>query len=274
MARILITGGTGRLGTELTPRLLETGWTVRILSRRPRPPATSLEIEWAVGDGGTGAGLSAALQDVDTVIHAASHPTKAHLADTAAAQRIIDLSGEHPIAHLLYISIVGIDDFPYPYYQAKLATERIIEKGPVPWTILRATQFHNFLGDLVLPTLDRAPLFFVPTDFPFQLIDEGEVASRMVELVVAGPSGRVADIGGPEILAFGEIARSWLKMQGRRRRIFHLPVPGKAATAFRAGRHTLPENCYGKITWQQWLDRRAVESRNGRSYETHIARRR
>ena len=209
----------------------------------------------------SGEGLYEALQDVDTVIHAASTPAAAKKIDTGGARRLLEIGKESGLAHFLYISIVGVDKHPFPYYQAKYETEKLIQAQEVPWTILRATQFHTFLGDMLLPAAFRLPLVFLPTDIPFQLIDEGEVAQRMLELVQSGPSGRAADIGGPEILSWRELAESWMAAQGMQRKIRHLSIPGKAAQAFRDGVHTTPDNKYGKITWQQWLDARFAETK-------------
>ena len=140
-----------------------------------------------------------------------------------------------------------------------MQAEKLIQAQEVPWTILRATQFHPFLGDLLIPALFKSPLVFLPTDIPFQLIDAGEVAQRMLELVQSGPSEYADDIGGPEILSWRELAESWMAAQGMQRKIRHLSIPGKAAQAFREGVHTTPDKKYGKITWQQWLDTRFAE---------------
>ena len=255
MTRILITGGRGELGRHLVPRLLDIGHTVRILSRTAHLPGDHPNVERAQGALATGEGLAEAVRDVDVVVHAASTPVGAKQVDTGGAQRLLDLTRQGKLAHFFYISIVGVDRHPFFYYRAKYATERLIERSAAPWTILRATQFHAFLGRLILPSFYRLPVFFIPTDFVFQLIDEGEVAQRILELIQRGPSGRAEDIGGPEILTWGEIARTWLAAQKRIRRIVHIPIPGKTAAAFRLGLHTTPEHKYGRITWEQWLEK-------------------
>ena len=254
MPRILITGGSGELGRQLVPRLLATGHTVRILSRGARPTGADPAVEWAQASLVSGEGLAAALKDVDSIVHAASTPVGAAKIDTGGARRLLELTRGSQ-THFFYISIVGVDRHPFFYYKAKYATEKLIEQSAAPWTILRATQFHAFLGRLILPSFYRLPLFLVPTDLVFQPIDEGEVALRMVDLLQQGPSGRATDIGGPEILTLGELARSWLLARGRTRRIVHLAMPGAQAAAFRQGLHTAPEHKDGSITWQVWLDK-------------------
>ncbi|KAA3643093.1 MAG: NAD-dependent epimerase/dehydratase family protein [Chloroflexi bacterium] len=256
MSHILITGGSGSLGRQLIPLLMEAGHTVRVLSRRARKASDDVSLEWAQGALASGEGVAEAVEGVDTIIHAASTPAAAKKVDIGGAQRLLEIGKKNGLAHFVYISIVGVDQHPFPYYKAKYETERLIRAQDVPWTILRATQFHTFLGDLIIPALFRMPLVFLPTDIPFQLIDVSEVGQRMTELVQQGPSEYAEDIGGPEILSWGELANSWMAAQGMQRKVRHLPIPGKVARAFREGVHTTPENRYGKISWQQWLDKR------------------
>ena len=256
MSHILITGGSGSLGRQLTPLLLDAGHTVRILSRRARKPSDDVNVEWAQAALASGEGLAEALVEIDTIIHAASTPAAAKKVDMGGAQRLLEIGKANGLDHFLYISIVGVDQHPFPYYKAKFQTEKLIRTQDVPWTILRATQFHTFLGDLIMPALFRMPLVFLPKDIPFQLIDESEVAQRMTELVQQGPSEYAEDIGGPEVLRWGDLANRWMAAQGMQRKVRHLALPGKVARAFREGVHTTPENTYGKITWQQWLEKR------------------
>jgi len=162
------------------------------------------------------------------------------------------------VQHVVYISIVGIDRIPFTYYRAKLAAERLIESSAIPWSILRATQFHTLI-DLALRGLARVPLLLVlDTGLQFQLIDPGEVADRLVDCVKTGALKRLPDIGGPQIQRLGDLARIWLAARGMKRRLVHVPFPGKLASGFRAGLNCVPGTPYGKITWLQWLQQRRV----------------
>lgn len=254
MQKILITGGTGTLGKKLTPLLLEAGFTVRILSRGPRKESFPAEVEWAEASIGTGEGLAEAVAGVDTIIHAASTPVGSAKIDTEGARKLLELGVKAGVSHFLYISIVGVDRHPFAYYKTKYATEKVVENGGVPWSILRATQFHELLDEVFLPPLFKLPfLAFVPTDFQFQLIDTGEVAARMVEVVEAGPSGRVEDIGGPEVLKMGDLSRKWVAAKRMNHKIVHIPAPGGTARGFRSGENTCPDKKYGRITWADYL---------------------
>src|SRR2546429_5743133 len=121
---ILVTGGTGALGRVLVALLREGGHEVRVLSRR-----TGADLL-------TGAGLAEALDGTDVIVHCATDGR--HDVD-ATRNLIAAASGQH----LVYVSIVGIDRIPFPYYRLKLACERLVEECGLPWTTLRATQFHD-----------------------------------------------------------------------------------------------------------------------------------
>lgn len=254
--RILVTGGTGELGRRLVSRLREEGQAVRIMSRRARPADLAPNVEWAQADLETGQGLPEAVTGVATIVHAASNPrARTRQTDVEGTRRLLAAARSAHIKHVVYISIVGIERVPYAYYQAKLATENIIAAGDVPWTILRATQFHALL-DYFLSVLTRFPIALLPTDWPSQPIAASEVAEALAHRVEAGPRGRLPDMGGPQVLRFGELARLWLAARGLKRLIVPVPLPGKAAQAFRRGYHTCPQNRQGQQTWDQWLQQK------------------
>jgi uncharacterized protein YbjT (DUF2867 family) len=262
--RILITGGSGTLGRQLTPRLQQAGYTVRILSRRPAPASTdgsgtggsgtTPAPEWAQAEIETGAGLAEALTGVDTIIHAASSAFKnTQQVDVEGTGRLLAAAKAAAIQHFLYISIVGIERIPFSYYQAKLAAEKLIEASDLPYSILRTTQFHNLL-DQMLNGLSRYPLILpLVADMRFQPIDEGEVAELMVKMVAAGPAGRVPDAGGPELKTAKEFAQAWLAARGLKRRILHLPIPGKVIAGYRQGYNCAPDRKVGRLTWADYL---------------------
>ncbi|MBL8046617.1 MAG: NAD(P)H-binding protein [Anaerolineales bacterium] len=259
MTKILITGGTGVLGRALTPRLIQQGHTVRIMSRSAQPARLAEGAEWAQAHLETSAGLEAAVAGAPIIIHCASSPMqRTRAADINGTQRLLAAARAAGATHFIYISIVGIERFPtYPYYKIKLEAERLIEASGVPYTILRATQFHDLL-DRALKAFSRFPVLFLPKDLQFQLVDAGEVAEALAACVAAGPVGRVADVGGPEVLPSGEIIAAWLAAHGLRRLVFHLPLPFPAAEGFRRGYNTCPQNRQGTITWAGWLQKKNV----------------
>lgn len=253
MTRVLVTGGNGGLGREVVAQLHAAGYMVRVMSRSAAPAAAPAGLEWAVADLATGAGLSAALEGVDVVVHAASSPARnTRAVDVDGTRRLLKCAHQARVAHLVYVSIVGCDQVSLAYYRAKTAAEALVRDGGVPWSIVRATQFHSLI-DGMLRRLARLPLFVVPPDLLLQPIDTCAAAARLAESVAAGPAGRLPDIGGPEVLRLGDMAREWLAAQGRLRRIIAMPLPGAVAAAVRRGILTCPGQHYGHVTWAEWL---------------------
>ncbi len=245
----LVTGGTGLLGSLVVERMRTAGGGVRVMSHNGRPGTVR-------GDLLTGEGLAEAVDGINTIVHCASNPVRSRQTDVAGTERLLQEAAGSGVSHFVFISIVGVDRDPYfPYYRAKLEAELTIERSPVPWTILRSTQFHSFVLGM-LGALDHVPLFMpVPKGFLLQPIDVGEVASRLVELALSEPTGRAPDVSGPEVRVFADLARSYLKVAGRSGRVVEVPVPGKTALAFRQGAHLVPGHGYGRTTWEEHLSR-------------------
>lgn len=132
----------------------------------------------------SGRGLAAAVADVAVIIHCASNPLRPRV-DSNGTRNLVEAARAAGIWHLVDISIVGVDRVPYRYYQAKLQAERLIQASGLPWTILRATQFHQLVL-LVARGLARLPLVPVPAATSFQPIDAAEVADRLTALAI-GP---------------------------------------------------------------------------------------
>lgn len=243
MSTVLLTGGTGGLGRHVAASLRERGDEVRVLSRRPGAGTHE-------GDLSTGAGLADAARGADLVVHAASDTRRLGRADLAQTENL--LKAARDANHLLYVSIVGIDAIPYVYYRRKLAGERAIASSTAPYTILRATQFHELIAFL-LRGAERLPLAPLPLDFRFQSVAAAEVATRIAELIHAEPRNQTIELGGPEVLTLGQMAELWRTGRGRPRRLVRLPVPGKIGRAFREGRNTCPEHAEGIQTWAQFV---------------------
>src|SRR6266851_6034504 len=254
MAHILVTGGNGALGREIVPRLVETGHTARIMSRHPHPSNLPPGTEWAQANLETGQGIREAVSGIDTIIHAATSVVRhTQQIDLDGTRLLLEQARTAGVSHVIYVSIVGIDRIPFPYYRHKLAAEAVIEGAGIPLSILRATQFH-YLLDLFLSAFTKSPLLtLLPTDFKFQPITTSEVASRLCKIVATEPAGRLPDIGGPQVHPLGELAHTWLTIRNLHRTIIHLPLPGQVAQGFRRGYNTCPDHPFGTITWTQWL---------------------
>jgi uncharacterized protein YbjT (DUF2867 family) len=179
---------------------------------------------------------------VDTVIHCA---TSLRRHDVTHARHLFDACSRAGRPHVVYVSIVGIEDIPLSYYRTKLEVERLLEESGLPFTVLRATQFHDLL--LRFCTVQRfSPVRFVLAGTRFQPVDVRDVADRLVSLASGGPSGRVADFGGPEVRTMRSLARAV-----GRRPVVPLWVPGKVVRGYRSGANLGPAS--GTITFEEFL---------------------
>jgi uncharacterized protein YbjT (DUF2867 family) len=239
--RILVTGGTGTLGRAVTRCLLDSGAQVRLLSRGRRPPGPAPQV---IGNVKTGEGLAEGLAEVDTIVHCALG---------GPADPLVEAAIRAGKPHLVYISIVGVDRVPFSYYQRKLADEQLISDSGLPWTVLRATQFHDLIAAM-LRLLAIPPVMVAPAGWSFQPIDVRDVGARLADLARGEPAGRVPDIGGPQVLPIIELAQSYLAAVGKRRRIVSVPVPGRVARAYCSGGHLAPEQAVGTIPFDRYLD--------------------
>ena len=233
---ILVTGGTGTLGRDLVPLLRERGADVAVLSRRAAPGLRVADLQ-------TGAGLTDALADVDTVVHLAAGKRQAE-----EAQHLVSACEEQGIRHIVFISIVGIERIPYPYYVAKLAAEQIVEASTVPNTIFRTTQFHQFVIGVFFAPQRRLPVVFAPS-LSIQPIDTRVVAEVLADAALGSPRGRLPDLGGPEVLSGRELAA--LYAPGKR--VFGFSLFGRIWSAFRAGHHLSPSRRADGRTFAEYL---------------------
>lgn len=248
---VLVTGGTGALGRHVVKQLREAGHRARVLSRKPGTGE-----DWVQGDLATGAGLEMGVRDMDAVIHAGSatvQPWKYRETDVVGTRRLVAMAREARIGHVVYVSIVGIEGVANPYYKYKLAAEAVMRENIVPWTILRATQFHTLM-EIFLAGMSKLPgLALVPFKWQFQPVDPSDVAARLVKVVTAEPAGRLPDFGGPEIRDFKSIAESWLRARKLDKLLVNLPLPLKVSRQFAEGRLLAPDHKDGTITFEQYL---------------------
>jgi uncharacterized protein YbjT (DUF2867 family) len=239
VATVLVTGASGRLGTKTVRVLEEAGHDPRPFARR------------AGSDLVSGEGLAEALDGVTRVLHAASDSHTRDGADDLDATRNLLAAAAAGVEHVLYVSIVGVDRIPYRYYRNKLACEQLVAASGIPFTILRATQFHE-LGEGVLREKERRWLSLIyPFDFKVQLVAAQEVAMRAVQLLAGPPQQAVVEFGGPEVLTVREAVDTWRDLRGPLR-VLPLPYPGKVARAFREGLATT-DRAEGRQTWREYV---------------------
>jgi uncharacterized protein YbjT (DUF2867 family) len=252
---ILVTGGTGTLGRHVVERLHGAGRDVRVLTRRSG--ATDDGIRFVTGDLVKDEAIEAAVQAVEVIVHCAGSSR----GDVQAARNLVRAARTLATApHVINISVVGAERVPmagridrtlFGYFGMKRAAERVVEESGLPWTTLRATQFHELIL-LVASKLAKLPALPSPSGFRFQPVDADEVAARMVELAVGEPAGLVPQLGGPRVYDVSDLFRSYLRATHRRRPIVPVRLPGAAARAIRGGANLTSENV-GRRTWEEFL---------------------
>jgi uncharacterized protein YbjT (DUF2867 family) len=244
--RIAVAGATGVVGKYVVGVARERGHEVVELARSVGVDLT------------TGAGLAERLDGVDAVVDVTSVPTQkqeeAEAFFGSVTRTLVAAEQQAGVRHHVALSIVGIDDVPTGYYRGKQLQERLVREAPVGWSILRATQFHEF-AEQALGFVRVGPFSVVPRMLS-QPVAAVEVAEALVDLAEAGPSGRVPDLAGPERLAMVDLARRVSKARGLGRRVVGLPLPGAAGRGMRDG-SLCPstDRPRGRITFDAWLAR-------------------
>jgi uncharacterized protein YbjT (DUF2867 family) len=249
---ILVTGGTGTLGRHVVPMLLDAGRTVRVLSRQQRPGGDG--VTYVTGDLLENEGVAAAVEGAEIVLHLAGGPK----GDDKATRNLARAAAHAGVRHLVYISVIGADRVPLAWLRSKLAAERAVADSGVPWTTLRAAQFHDLTLTMV-EKMTKLPLVPAPGGLRLQPVDSREVATRLVELALGDPAGLVPDMAGPKVYDLAELSRGYLRAHGRRRPMLPVRIPGKAGRAYRAGDNlTLEGASRGERTWEAFLAERVA----------------
>lgn len=147
---------------------------------------------------------------------------------------------------------MGVDKIQYSYYRAKREAEGLIQESRVPYTILRATQFHD-LVDFALSKLMSLPIGFVPNKLLDQPIDVASVAQELCRLAQAGPQQTILNLGGPQVLDAGTLTQGWMKYRKISKPIVLIPIIGSLMKSFALGEHTCLEKAVGSKTWEEYL---------------------
>ena len=199
--RIVIIGGTGLIGTKLAGILRDKGHDV--LQASPRTGVNAI----------TGEGLDRALSGADVVVDVANSPSFEDSAVLAffetSSRNLLAAEAAAKVRHHVALSIVGTDRLPdNGYFRAKLAQENLIRGSTIPYSILRATQFFEFVGGIVDTSTDGQIARLSPA--LFQPVAADDVVAALVDLTLADPINGMIELAGPEQLSLDEFGRKYM----------------------------------------------------------------
>jgi uncharacterized protein YbjT (DUF2867 family) len=244
--KIVIIGGTGLIGSKTAPILRQRGHEVVAAS-----PDTGVNTI-------TGEGLKEALAGAQVVIDLANSPSfedKAVLEFFETSERhLLPAEVSAGVQHHVALSIVAVDRTDNGYFRAKVAEEKLIEASGVPYTIIRATQFMEFLRGIGDSSAEGNIVKLPPV--LFQPIAADDVAANVAEVALAAPQNAIVEIAGPERAPFNEIVARYLKAVGDPRKVVSDPAAGYwGGQVEERSLVPLGEARLGRIGLDEWLRR-------------------
>jgi uncharacterized protein YbjT (DUF2867 family) len=251
--RIVVIGGTGRVGTNVVRRLAAQG-------HDPVPAAPSTGVDTITGEG-----LANVMAGADVVVDVSNAPVW----DDDAVMEFFVTSSRNLLAaeraagvgHHLAVSIVGADLLPDSgYLRAKAALEAEVQAGDIPYTILRATQFFEFLGQIVESGAEDAGVRL--STGLMQLVAADDVAATVAELATKTPANGRVELGGPEALSVDAWARRLFAATGDDRVVIADPQARYYGTELRGGELTPGDGArIGTIDFDTWFATQPQEAR-------------
>ncbi|MFI2207160.1 SDR family oxidoreductase [Streptomyces sp. NPDC020192] len=217
--KIAVIGGTGLIGSQVVKNLNTAGHEAV-----PHSKSTGVDII-------SGQGLDGAVAGADVVVNLTNSPTFDE-ASLAFFQTSMDnlLAAAHKggVGHFVVLSIVGVDQVPeLDYYRAKALQEKILTAGPIPYSIVRATQFMEFMDAAMSWTADADTVRLPAT--PIQPIASKDVAAAVAEVAAGSPLNGIRNIAGPEVFTLDELGRITLSHKGDNRTVVTDPTAGMFA---------------------------------------------
>ena len=242
--KIVVVGGTGLVGAKVVKKLKQQGHEA--IAASPKTGVDTL----------TGEGLKEAMDGTQVVVDLSNSPSF----EAKAVMEFFETSGRNLLAaevaagvrHHVALSIVGTDRSDNSYFRAKVAQEKLIESSRLPYTVIRSTQFLEFLGAIADSSTDGDNVRISPG--LFQPIAAEDVAVMVADVALAAPRNGIVEIAGPEREPFNEIIARYLKAIGDRRVVVRDPAAGYwGARVEERSLVPLGEARLGRIALNEWL---------------------
>lgn len=241
--KIAVIGGTGLIGSQV----------VRILNAEghealPYSQSTGVDLV-------TGSGLADALKGADVVVNLTNSPTFDDASLTffqTTMDNLLAAAKDAGVGHAVILSIVGVEQVPdLAYFRAKVLQEDILKAGPVPWSIVRATQFFEFMGAVMSWTSDENTVRL--PEAPVQPIAAADVAKVVAEVAVGAPLQGTRNIAGPDVFNLDELGRITLEAHGDKRTVVVDKTAGMMAAAPGDALIAKPGAEIGPTSYPEWL---------------------
>ncbi|MBB5926589.1 SDR family oxidoreductase [Streptomyces echinatus] len=217
--KIAVIGGTGLIGSQVVKKLSAAGHEAV-----PHSKSTGVDVL-------SGQGLDEAVAGADVVVNLTNSPTFDEASPAffqTSMDNLLAAARKGGVGHFVILSIVGVDQVPeLDYYRAKVLQEKILAAGPVPYSIVRATQFMDFMDAVMSWTADADTVRLPAT--PIQPIASGDVADAVAEVAAGTPLNGIRNIAGPDVFTLDELGRITLSHKGDHRTVVLDPTAGMFA---------------------------------------------
>ncbi|WP_329400419.1 NAD(P)H-binding protein [Streptomyces lydicus] len=217
--KIAVIGGTGLIGSQVVKDLNAAGHEAV-----PHSKSTGIDVV-------SGEGLDEAVAGADVLVNLTNSPTFDEASPAffqASMDNLLAAGRKSGIRHFVILSIVGVDRVPeLDYYRAKALQENILAAGPIPYSIVRATQFMEFMEAVLSWTADNDTVRLPAT--PIQPIASKDVAAAVAEVAAGAPLGGIRNIAGPEVFTLDELGRITLAHKSDGRTVVTDPTAGMFA---------------------------------------------
>jgi uncharacterized protein YbjT (DUF2867 family) len=217
--KIAVIGGTGLIGSQVVKNLNAAGHDAVAHSQ-----STGVDVI-------SGVGVDEAVAGADVVVNLTNSPTFDEASPAffqTSMDQLLASAKKGGVGHFVILSIVGADRVPdLDYYRAKVLQERILAAGPIPYSIVRATQFMDFMDAVLAWTADGDTVRLPAT--PIQPIASRDVAKAVAEVAAGNPLNGIRNIAGPEVFSLDELGRITLSRKGDKREVVTDPTAGMFA---------------------------------------------